>query len=73
MWIFLTSDYYYPWITVVGSLECSIGLLCYLSNGVQTIFPQLSWGVTGNAYATLIYKYTNGFSNNYGQWVNNFI
>lgn len=73
MWIFMTSDYYYPWITVVGSLESSIGLNGYLSNGVQTIFPQLSWGVPGAIYATDIYESTNSFSNNYGQGVNNFI
>ncbi|MCW6168171.1 MAG: hypothetical protein LVQ96_02025 [Thermoplasmatales archaeon] len=32
IWMFDSVDYYYPWVTVVGSLVSSIGMYGYLSN-----------------------------------------
>ncbi|MHB1507720.1 MAG: hypothetical protein ACYCUZ_06675 [Cuniculiplasma sp.] len=76
MWIYMQNDYYYPWITVVGTFASSIGWYGHLSNGNScTIWPNIAWGayggLTGVTISAYFSSYTNYITNNYGQnvWI----
>lgn len=77
IWTYMSNDYYYPWITVVGSLASSIGFYGYLSNGnVETIWPNIAWGALGGVDGVVISGYFSSYihyiANDYGTgvWIN---
>ncbi len=69
MWMFLISDYYYPWEPLSYYSNSGFSVSGYLSNGnVQGILPQISTGTVVGAY---ISQGANNFVNSHGQ--NNFV
>ncbi|MHB1493112.1 MAG: hypothetical protein ACYCR7_06475 [Thermoplasmataceae archaeon] len=69
MWMFLISDYYYPWEPLSYYSNGEFSVSGYLSNGnVQGILPQISTGTVVGAY---ISQGANNFVNSHGQ--NNFV
>ena len=74
IWVYDSVNYYYPWITVGGSLDSSIGMYGYLSNGnVVTFMPNVPFvifggigGVGGVEYAASLSGYTHSISNKIG-------
>ena len=74
IWVYDSVNYYYPWITVGGSLDSSIGMYGYLSNGnVVTFIPNVPFvifggigGVGGVEYAASLSGYTHSISNKIG-------
>ena len=76
IWTYMMNDYYYPWITVVGSLASSIGFYGHLSNGnTVTIFQNTPLGVFGGVPGVVISGYFSSYvhylGNKYGEnnWV----
>ncbi len=82
MWLFMVNDYYYPGVTIVGTLDSSLGLFGYLSGGnTQTIFPQIALGsgvpidINGQPMSLSEYfsTFAQNFANNHGQGINNLV
>ena len=82
MWVFMVNDYYYPWVTVAGTLDSSLGLFGDLSGGnTKTIFPQIAlWSgmpidINGQPMSLSAYfsTFAHNFANNHGQGINNLV
>ena len=77
IWTYMQNDYYYPWVTVVGSLASSMGFYGHLSNGnLVTLWPAIPFGayggVSGVVISSYFSSYANYLENKYGEniWVN---
>ena len=71
MWMFYSIDYYYPSVTVLGSLVSSMGMYGYLSNMNTITFmpnvPAVAYGpYTGVAIVASISGYVHEIANNIG-------
>ncbi len=65
MWVYDTIDYYYPLVTVVGSIASSIGMYGYLSNmNVVTIIPNIPFIEFGGYVGVEIAASLSGDTNN---------
>ncbi len=76
IWIYFVNDYYYPWITVVGSFYSTIGMYGYLSSGqVETFFGNNPWisynGIQAVTVSAYFSSYVHSIADNYGSgtWV----
>jgi len=76
IWTYMVNDYYYPWITVVGSLASSLGFYGYKSNGnTVTLFPNIPIGAYGGVagvtisagFSSLVHYMSNKYGEN--NWV----
>ena len=77
IWTYMQNDYYYPSVTVAGSLASSIGFYGHLSNGnLVTLWPAIPFvavgSLTGVVISSYFASYTNYIENKYGDntWVN---
>ncbi len=71
IWVYDTIDYYYPWVTVVGTLASSIGMYGYLSNMHVVTFipnvPVVAYGsMTGLYVVSHLSSYTHKIANQIG-------
>lgn len=70
MWVFMVNNYYYPWVTVAGTLDSSLGLFgCLSGEKPQIILPRIALGsgmpIDINGQPMSLYGYFSTFAQNF--------